>query len=208
METSLTISSSAALLGAMIILASVPDTSAMAVVARSLTSGFSHGLYTVLGILAGDCIFLVFAVFSLSAIAESMGSLFVIIQYLGSAYLIWLGFRLWRSNSKNVEIQGIKELSWWSSFVCGLFITLGDPKAIIFYMSFLPAFIEMPSASILDLSIILLMAMIAVTGVKLGYAFMAEKARLLFQSSRAKKRINVTAGAVLIGIGLFLAART
>ena len=201
-------SSIAALFGAMIILASVPDASAIAVVARSVTSGFTHGFFTVLGIVAGDGVFLILAVLSLSAIAETMGMLFVFIKYAASAYLIWLGIRMWRSNAKGVDIQGIKELSLWSNFLCGLFMTLGDPKAIIFYMSFLPAFVELSSASILDLSLIMGMALIAVAGVKLGYAYMAEKARRLFNSPEGQKRINFTAGGVLIGTGMFLAAKT
>ena len=204
----MTVSSMGALFGAMVVLASIPDTSAMVVVARSMTSGLMHGLFTVIGILVGDFVFILLAIYSVSAIAESMGSLFVLIKYLGWAYLIWLGIQLWRSKSKSVEIEGIPEVSWWSNFLCGLVITLGDPKAIVFYISFLPGFIELSSASIVDVSIILLVVIIAVGGVKLGYAFMANKARFLFQSSRAKKGMNRTAGSVMIGTGIVLVAKT
>ncbi|MEC4674194.1 MAG: LysE family translocator [Nitrospirota bacterium] len=165
-------------------------------------------MFTVIGILVGDLVFILLAIYSLSAIAESMGNLFVFIKYLGGAYLIWLGIQLWRSKSKSVEIEGIQEVSWWSNFLCGLVITLGDPKAIVFYISFLPAFIELSSASIGDVGIIVLMVFLAVGGVKLGYALMADKARGLFNSPRAKKGINRTAGSVIIGTGIVLVAKT
>ncbi|RKZ53834.1 MAG: hypothetical protein DRR16_07870 [Candidatus Parabeggiatoa sp. nov. 3] len=202
MESSMTLSSTVALFGAMFVLAIIPSPSVFVVVARTIESGFIHGLVTVLGIIAGDLIFIILALYGLGFIAETMSSLFI---YLGSAYLIWLGIGLWRT--KSVEIQEIKALSWSSHFLCGLFMTLGDPKAILFYISFLPAFLDLSNVSVFDTGIVIVVATLAVGGTKLGYAYMANKSRLLFESSRAKKGINMTAGAVMIGTGLFLIAK-
>ena len=198
----MTLSSTVALFGAMFVLAIIPSPSVFVVVARTIESGFIHGLVTVLGIIAGDLIFIILALYGLGFIAETMSSLFI---YLGSAYLIWLGIGLWRT--KSVEIQEIKALSWSSHFRCGLFMTLGDPKAILFYISFLPAFLDLSNVSVFDTGIVIVVATLAVGGTKLGYAYMANKSRLLFESSRAKKGINMTAGAVMIGTGLFLIAK-
>jgi len=198
----MTLSSTAALFAAMFVLAIIPSPSVFVVVARTIESGFIHGLVTVLGIIAGDLIFIILALYGLGIIAETMSSLFI---YLGSAYLIWLGIGLWRT--KSVEIQELQALSWSSHFLCGLFMTLADPKAILFYISFLPAFIEFSPVSLFDTGIVIVVATLAVGGAKLGYAYMANKSRLLFESSRAKKGINMTAGAVMIGTGLFLIAK-
>ncbi len=198
----MTLSSTVALFAAMFVLAIIPSPSVFVVVARTIESGFIHGLVTVLGIIAGDLIFIILALYGLGFIAETMSSLFI---YLGSAYLIWLGIGLWRT--KSVEIQEIKALSWSSHFLCGLFMTLGDPKAILFYISFLPAFLDLSNVSVFDTGIVIVVATLAVGGTKLGYAYMANKSRLLFESSRAKKGINMTAGAVMIGTGLFLIAK-
>ena len=204
----MTLSSTAALFGAMFVLAILPGPSVFAVVARSIASGFTHGLVTVLGIVAGDLIFIIFVVCGLWSIAETMSSLFALVKYLGCAYLIWLGMGLLNAQSKSVEIQGIKELSWLSNFLCGLFITLGDQKAIIFYISFLPAFLEMSSVSVFDAGIIMIVATIAVGGAKLVYAYMADKSRLFFEKSWAKKGMNITAGSVMIGTAIFLVVKT
>ena len=204
----MTLSSIATLFGAMVVLSIIPGPSVFAVVARSIASGFTHGLVTVIGIVVGDFVFIILAIYGLSAIAETMSSLFVLVKYLGGAYLIWLGIELGRSKSKIVEVEGIRESSWLSNFLSGLFITLGDQKAILFYIGFFPAFLELSSVSIFDTSIIMVIAAIAVGGVKLGYAYMADKARLLFKSSRVKKVMNITAGSVMIGTGIFLVVKT
>ncbi len=208
MESNLTIPNIAALFGAMVVLAAIPGPSVFAVVARALASGFTHGFVTVIGIVAGDFVFILLAIGGLSAIAETMGVLFDLMKYLGSAYLIWLGIGLWRSQPKNLKVEGIQEYSWWSNFLCGLLITLGDPKAIFFYISFFPAFVKLANISALDISIILTTTMMAVGGVKLVYAYMADKTRLLFKNSRAKKAMNMTAGSVMLGTGVFLLVKT
>ena len=204
----MTLSSIAALFGTMIVLAMIPSPSVFAVVARSMASGFIHGLVTAMGIVVGDFIFIILAIYGLSAIAEAMGSLFVIVKYLGSAYLIWLGINLWRSKSKIFEVKGIRESSWLSNFLTGLLITLADHKAIFFYMSFFPAFLDLSKVSIFDISIIMVITMVAVGGSKIGYAYMADRARFLFKSARAKRGINIIAGIVMIGTGIFLLANT
>ena len=204
----MTFSSMAALFSAMIVLAIIPSPSVFAVVARSIASGFTHGLVTVIGIVFGDFVFIILAIYGLSAIAETMSSLFVLVKYLGSAYLIWLGIKLSRSKPKFVEVERIKESSWLSSFLSGLFITLGDQKAIFFYISFFPAFLDLKSISVIDTIIVMAIAMVAVGGVKLGFAYMADKARLVLKSSKAKKGMNITAGSVMIGTGIFLLVKT
>lgn len=200
----MTLGSIFALFSTMVVLAMIPGPSVFAVVARSLSSGFTQGLITVFGIVVGDFIFIILAIYGLSAIAETLGSLFVLVKYLGGAYLIWLGIQLWRARSQFSELTEVEESSWFSNFLTGLFITLADHKAIFFYMSFFPAFLDLSQVTIFDVGIVLLLAAIAVGGSKLGYAYLANKARFLFKSSRAKRIINMMAGTVMIATGIFL----
>ncbi|MGK7896233.1 MAG: LysE family translocator [Xenococcus sp. (in: cyanobacteria)] len=204
----MTLSNIAALFGTMMVLAMIPSPSVFAVVARSMASGFIHGFITVIGIVVGDFIFIILAIYGLSTIAETMGNLFVLVKYLGSVYLIWLGINLWRSKSQILEIEEIKESFWLSNFLTGLFITLADHKAIFFYMSFFPAFLDLSKVSLFDIGIILMIAAIAISVSKLGYAYMADRARFLFKSYRAKKGINVIAGTVMIATGIFILTKT
>jgi len=205
-ESSMTVSNIVALFSAMVVLALIPSVSVLAVSARSSSSGFIHGVFTTIGIMVGDILFILLAIFGLSVLAETMGSLFVFTKYIGGVYLIWLGINLWRSKKETVETERMKETSLLSSFLAGLLITLGDQKAVLFYLVFFPAFLDVSTISFLDTSIIIAMAVIALGGVKLGYAFMAVRTSQFFKSSSAIKRINRTASAVMIGLGLFLMA--
>ena len=198
----------AALFGAMATLAIIPSPSVFAVVARSIASGFAHGLVTVLGIMVGDLLFIILAIYGLSAIAETMNAFFFLVKYIGGAYLIWSGIKLWQSRSQFVDFEEIKESSWLSSFLSGLLITLGDSKAVFFYISFLPAFLELSSISIMDTIAVVTIATIAVGGSKLGYAYMGDRARSLFNNSKSKKRMNVAAASVAICTGIFLITKT
>lgn len=193
-----------ALFAAMIVLASVPDASAFAVIGRAISSGFRQGLFTVIGVVVGDYIFIILAVYGLSYIAEQMEALFIVIQYMAGAYLIWLGMLLWKTKIEDIEVKSIKETSRLSGFTSGLLITMGDPKAILFYASFLPAFVDLLTISTGDTIIIMLGATLSAGGLKLLYAYMGDRSRLLFQSHKAIKVMNISAAAVMITTGLYL----
>lgn len=203
MESNLTFGSIAALFLVMAVLAAIPSVSVLIVSARSASCGFVHGVFTTLGIVVGDLFFILIAVFGLSLLAETMGDLFVLVKYIGGVYLIWLGVMLWRSNSKVVKAGEVRESSLLSSFLAGLFVTLGDQKAILFYLGFFPAFLDLSAISWPDAGIILTITIVAVGGVKLGYAYMAGRAGLLI-SSEVNRGINLIAGSALIVVGMFL----
>jgi threonine/homoserine/homoserine lactone efflux protein len=202
----MTFSNIVALFSAMVVLASIPSVSVLAVSTRSATSGFIHGVFTTIGIVVGDIIFIIIAIWGLSLLAETMGSLFVLIKYLGGAYLMFLGIGLCRSKSNRLEPEEAIESSLLSSFLAGLSITLADQKATLFYLGFFPAFLDLSKISYLDTSIIIAITIVAVGSVKLGYAFMADRARLLI-SSKITKRINIAAGCVMISVGIFLVTK-
>ena len=206
MQSNMTLSIIAALFGIMVVGALIPSVSVVTVSARSASSGFIHGVFTTMGIVVGDILFILLAILGLSVLAETLGSLFVLVKYLGGAYLIWLGIALWRSKLNNMEAGGTIESSLLASFMAGLFITLGDQKAILFYFGFFPAFLDLSAISFVDTSIIIVIAIVAVGGVKLGYAFLADRVSLLI-NSRVYKGINITAGSALIAVGIFVLAK-
>ncbi len=208
MDSNLTLGSITALFGSMLVLAFIPSVSVLLVSARSAASGFTHGVFTTIGIVAGDIIFIILAIYGLSVVAELMGSRFSLVKYLGGAYLIWLGIRLWRSNPNPGAIENNIEPSLTSSFLSGLFITLGDQKAILFYLGLFPAFLDLSTVTLADTSIIILIATLAVGGAKLVYAYSADRASLFLASTGAAKIINIAAGALMVGIGVLLVVKT
>lgn len=202
----MTLSNIVALFGAMLVLAALPSLSVLTVVTRAISSGFLHGCLTAVGIVVGDIVFILVAIYGLSMIADT-GGLFVVVKYLGGAYLIWLGVSLWRLPAQAMEIETVQKSSGISSFLAGLLLTLGDQKAILFYMGFLPAFVDLSALSLGDTGLIIAIATLTVGGVKLGYAYMADRARFLFQNQRTRQFINRMAGSVMVLTGVYLCLR-
>jgi threonine/homoserine/homoserine lactone efflux protein len=207
MQSSITLSSSIALFSAMVVLASIPSVSVLAVSTRSATFGFIHGVFTSIGIVTGDIIFILIAIGGLSLLAAKVGSLFILIKYFGAAYLIFLGIALYRSQPQDIESKEISRSSLWSSFLTGLLITLADQKATLFYLGFFPAFVDMTKISAIDTGIIMAIAIVAVGGVKLIYASISSQAKVLVRSS-ISKRLNILAGCVMIVVGIVLAFKS
>ncbi len=197
-----------ALTGAMLLLAITPGPGVFATVARALASGLKHSAFVVLGIVTGDLIFLLFAIYGLATVATNLHGLFVVIKYIGAVYLIYLGVRLWHAKPENIQIQaGTEDLSWKSNFLTGLFITLGNPKVILFYLGFLPTFVDLTSLSSLDVGVIATIVSLVLGLTMLAYAYAASRARTLFQDTSSQRWMNRSAGSAMIATGSVLAAK-
>jgi threonine/homoserine/homoserine lactone efflux protein len=192
----------------MIVLAIIPSVSVLAVSARAAAFGFTHGLFTALGIVAGDIIFILVAVYGLVFVAEAMGEQFTLVKYIGGVYLIWLGVSLWRADARARKTEEIQKSSWSSSFLTGFLITLGDQKAILFYLGFFPAFIDLSRMTPVDTLLIILIATIGVGGAKLVYAYLADRASLIFDNSNAVRGLNIFAALIMIAVGVALLLKT
>lgn len=188
----------------MTLLALVPSVSVLAVSARAASAGFRHGVYVTLGIIAGDTVFIVLAIFGLHMLAAALGDAFVFIQYLGAAYLVWLAVRLWRSAAVTATEPQAAQVSAGSSFMTGLLITLGDQKAILFYLGFFPAFMDLQALSLADALVVILIAAVAVGGVKLGYAYAASRAGVMIGAHAGRVLSRMAAGVMLAAALLLL----
>lgn len=193
---------------AMFLLAITPDPGVFATVSKALSSGFNRTVPVVVGIIVGDLIFLMFAIYGLSMIAETFSELFTIIKYFGAGYLIWLGIKLWRSTPLDTDISELTPQSNKLSFLGGVSITLGNPKVILFYLGFLPTFVDLNTLSIADVAIVAFVVSVVLGSVMLFYAFTASQARALFKSESAQNKMNKTAGSVMIGTGAILLSKT
>lgn len=190
----------------MVALALVPSASAALVVTRSATLGISNGVAVSLGIVLGDLVFVLLAILSLSIIAETMGWLFLTIKYIGGAYLIWLGFILVTTKNRTIITLGsAKEKgSLVASFVAGFFLTLGDIKAVFFYVSLFPTFVNLEALKIADIFIIIVVTIIAVGGIKVFYAFSASKLVTVSKKFQFENGVKKLIGSFMVGVGSYL----
>ncbi len=193
------------LFAVMLLLAAVPSTSVALVVVRSATAGVEHGLAAAAGIVAGDLIFVLLAVLGMTALAETMGSFFVIMKMLGGAWLIWLGLDLLkRRNPSAAAPQLTSRGSTGGSFAAGLLVTLGDVKAIFFYASLFPAFVDLGTLTGPQLRLILLLTVLTVGGVKMAYALAAPAIVSRIASPRVQQGGRMAAGSVMVGAGTWM----
>ena len=188
----------------MALLAGVPSLSVMAVAARAASFGFIHGAFTAFGVVVGDIILILLAIFGLVFLAEALGGMFFLVKYVGGTYLIWLGISLWRSRPKQPE-HGSAFPSLSSGFMTGLLITLGDQKAILFYLGFLPAFLDLGALSYLDIGIVAGVAVAAVGSVKLAYAYVADRAGVLL-NAKTSTAMSLIASCIMVVAGVVVIA--
>ncbi len=203
----MTAASLLALFGSMVVLALIPGPGILTVIARTLAAGLRHGASTAAGIVAGDFVFISFALLGLAALAQAMGGLFVVLKYLGAAYLVWLGVSLVFSKGTRAQVTPVSAPGYLASFAAGLLTTLGNPKAILFYFSFFPAFIDTTHVTARDAATLYGMAAVAVGGVMFGYAYLAYRAKSSLCMSHGGKILRYSSGALLVGSGVFVATR-
>jgi threonine/homoserine/homoserine lactone efflux protein len=193
----------------MLILAASPGPGVFATVARALASGFRSAQAVICGIVLGDIIFLLFAAFGLSMVARVLGNMFFIVKICGGAYLVWLGVKIWLKDPEPVfENQDSDTRSQWANFVSGLVITLSNPKVILFYCGFLPTFLDLSTLTVFDLAIVVAIITAVLVGVLGTYAYLASRARQFFTSKRSVRRLNRSAGSVMVAAGVAIAVRS
>lgn len=194
----------------MLTLALIPSSSVALVVTRSVTHGVPNGISVSLGIVIGDLIFILLAILGLSAVAETMGWLFLTIKYIGATYLIWLGYTLLTSKSNTtIAIEKTNQKgNLVASFLAGLLLTLGDIKAILFYVSLFPTFVNLESLQLADVIIIMLVTIVTVGGVKIFYAFTANKVATISKGYNLEGKAKKAAGSFMIGAGSYLIVKT
>ena len=186
-------------------LAALPSTSVALVVTRSATLGIADGIAVASGIVVGDLVFVLLALLGLSVIAKTLGNLFLIIKYLGGAYLIWVGITLWLSQNKTSITVIERPLgSLVESFLAGLFLTMADVKAIVFYISLFPLFIGNKSVGLTDIAIILTITIVAVGSVKVTYVVLATKIAKTHLNQTVATILKRIAAGCMIGAGSFL----
>ncbi|MBI3451307.1 MAG: LysE family translocator [Rhodospirillales bacterium] len=207
----MTLATTLALALAVFVLAATPGPAVFAMIARALASGFGPATMFILGVLFGDVALLLLALFGMAAVAEAMGDLFVIVKIAGGAYLIWLGWTLWRADPDLPNIAGAAPAPAnqrpLRPVLDGFVLTLGNPKAIIFYAAFLPTFVDIRAITPGDMLIVVAVVVVVLAAVSIAYVGLAARARKLIRSRRARLTLNRTAGTLMVGAGIVVATR-
>ncbi len=186
----------------------VPGPGVAAVVARALGGGFWAAFPMILGILAGDLVYLVFALFGLAAIATWFGPIFEVIKWASALYLLYIAWQFWSAKPGSEQIGAKKDGSAWRTFLSGFMLTLGNPKTIVFYLALLPTVVPLDQPiTVLGFTELVTIVVVVLLIIACGYAALAAAARDFFTSARALRNLNRTAGAIMAGAAAFVIAR-
>lgn len=188
----------------LVALAALPSTSVALVAIRASSSGFRHGAAVAGGIVVGDLLFVLLAVLGMTALAEILGAFFVVLRYVAAAYLVWFGISLLRAATTSTNNVFSGKMSLKADFISGLVITLGDIKAIVFYASLFPAFLDMRTLSATDVGMIIAITTLAVGSIKLLYAWLAARMQRLPFSPRFARPARAAVGCAMVGAGAWL----
>ena len=193
---------------ALIIWVLIPGPAILAIIGRSLTTGLKPALKLIVGILIGDFFFISIVLLGITAVGKILGELFYIIRILGALYLVFLGIKLWLKTPEfQTPVSTSEKPDHYQSFLTGFSITLGNPKAILFHLGFLPTFFDLSAIGILDAFMIILIFMAILGSSFVIYAYSASKARSFFEDPRKSRLLNRGAGTMLIGAGVAVAVK-
>ena len=193
-----------AFVAAIVVFLAIPGPGNLALVTSTAKGGMRGGLAATLGLIAGDQVLMWLAVAGVAAMLAAYPPAFNAVQWLGAAYLAWLGVKMLRAKPGDAPILNIHPRHY---FRQALMITLLNPKAIVFYMAFFPLFVDPARHQGLQTFGVMALTIAALTflyglGATLLTHFLAERLRA---SPRISTSLQKLAGVFLIGFGVKLA---
>jgi threonine/homoserine/homoserine lactone efflux protein len=186
-----------------------PGPGIAAVLARALAKGTKNLSAFIAGFVAGDLTLYAAAALGFAALAEAYAPVLLAIKYAGAAYLGWLAFKLWtepvtEATDTSTESGTDRPLAL---FLTTYSLTLGNPKPILFFLALLPGILDLHALTLADfLGVAVLIALI-ISATLTAYAVAASRARALFASPQARKRINRSTGTVLAIAAVLIAVQ-
>ncbi len=194
----------AAFVVAIIVFLAIPGPGNLALITSTGKGGLRGGLAATFGVIAGDQVLMWLAVAGVAAVLQAAPLLFGAVQWLGAAYLAWMGWRMMVVKPGDAPVIQIRPRQY---FRQAMTITLLNPKAIVFYMAFFPLFVD-PARHQGLLTFAVMAATIAALTFLYG-AVVVLLTRMLAEQLRTSPRVtqwfNRLAGGLLIGFGLKLA---
>ena len=189
---------------AVIVFLMIPGPGNLALITSTGKGGLRGGFASIFGLIAGDQVLMWMAVAGVAALLSAYPPAFHAVQWLGAAYLAWLGLRMILAKAGDKPVLQIKPHHY---FKQSLVITLLNPKAIVFYMAFFPLFVDparhqgLLTFGVMAATIAALTFLYGLVVVLLTH-FLAERLRA---NPKVSGGLQKLAGVFLIGFGVKLA---
>lgn len=185
----------------------VPGPNSLFVIARSVEQGRRIGLVSCVGVLIGTLVHVLAAALGLSTLLVSSALAFSTLKYAGAIYLVWLGIRTFMREDQIAQHIDNKEQSTFGILIQGIVVNVLNPKSALFFLAFLPQFVD-ASRGAVGMQVLVLGMIVACVGTTADvfYATISGSFGNAFRHNlKALRTQRYLAGAVYIGLGLMTA---
>jgi threonine/homoserine/homoserine lactone efflux protein len=187
---------------ATIVLLIIPGPTILLVVSYALGQGWRSALPISLGVALGDFTAMTLSLLGVGALLSSSAAVFTVLKWMGAAYLVYLGVKLWRAGgSLEVEARGAGA-SAARMLAHAWLVTALNPKSITFFVAFLPQFLDPLGDFFTQMIVFEATFLVLAFSNALGYALVASRARLIVRTHAALRILNRIGGSLLIGAGV------
>lgn len=191
-----------AFVAASAVLVAIPGPTVLLVVSYALGHGRRSAVATVAGVALGDTTAVVASLLGLGALLAASATLFLALKWIGAAYLVYLGVRLWRAPVSDDGVPAAGPASPLRIFLHAYGVTALNPKGIVFFVAFLPQFVDRGADVVRQLVLLAATFVVIAAANATAYALLAATARRAVRRPRVQRWVNRTGGGFLVGAGL------
>jgi homoserine/homoserine lactone efflux protein len=197
-----------ALAGAGVLISCTPGAGAINTMSNSLNAGFRRSIWGILGQQAALIVHIVIVALGVGVLVSSSPVAFNVIRYAGAAYLVYLGVRqfLHQPDPDRGRAAALRDEPAFSMFRRGLWVNLLNPKAVVFFLAFMPQFIR-PEQPLLPQYLVLTATVVVIDILVMWFFFAAAAASFqrFTRDARGQKILNRTFGGLFVAVGVLLA---
>ena len=189
------------------VLLAIPGPTVMLIVSYALAQGRRAAVPVLIGVGLGDVTAVVASFLGLGALLAASAALFEVVKWIGAAYLVWLGIRLWLAKPEIADADPAQvRRSGRSMLLHCWIVTALNPKGIMFFMAFVPQFLDPALPLLPQLTLLGITFVVLALGNAWAYAWLAGTARDRITRPSVLRTVNRVGGSLLIGAGLLTAA--
>jgi threonine/homoserine/homoserine lactone efflux protein len=192
----------AAFAAASTILLLIPGPTVLLVVSYALGQGWRTALPMAVGVALGDFTAMTLSMLGLGALLAASATLFTVLKWVGAAYLVYLGIKLWRAGGTLDAAPRADAVSAGRMLGHAWLVTALNPKSLTFFVAFLPVFLDPAAAFLPQMLVFETTFLMLAFANAFGYALVATKARRLAASPRAIGVVNKVGGGLLVSAGV------
>jgi threonine/homoserine/homoserine lactone efflux protein len=195
-----------AFVAASAVLLAIPGPTILLVISYALGHGRRAAPASVAGVALGDFTAMTASMLGLGVLLATSAMLFTVLKWIGAAYLIYLGYKLWRAPVGAAQATEETRTRPGRIFMHLYAVTALNPKSIVFFVAFLPQFLDATAPLVPQILIMETTFLVLATINALLYALMATVARRTIRKPSVQRAVNRVGGSLLIGAGVLTVA--